>query len=370
MERTWYTSPAQAQQSAERWSANVDRAGKLGSVHHTVPNFYLKNFANPKGQLLVRDRETGKASIRKTNDLGITDFYTFVAQDGEYDSSMEEVLTLVEGSASKVFSKLLSPFQGPRSLSGEELATLAQFLSFQLVRGPRRRREAELLADLYVKIGAGNTLSDEDRRYLHIVPHQNDHIRLLGTLAESLFPRLTGWPVSLISLDEPLLFTCDEPVVIDVGDDWVTHLPECGRTRQQAAKDERQHRKRGEEHSTIIHLYPSRPSGLERADGVVFPLTPRTILCLGSVEAEHGSVLRFTGANAQEVAATLNEQIINNAFSWVAAHPQHPSFRSMEFPPVGNLISLCDGRSVMSRELQKPPSPRRPARIRKTGRDE
>ncbi|PRY18882.1 uncharacterized protein DUF4238 [Pseudosporangium ferrugineum] len=48
-------------------------------MHHTVPRLYLKNFANPKGQILVRDRETGDASIRKI-DLGITDFYTFVAK--------------------------------------------------------------------------------------------------------------------------------------------------------------------------------------------------------------------------------------------------------------------------------------------------
>jgi hypothetical protein len=365
MEKIWYASPAQAQQSAERWAASVDRAGKVGSVHHTVPRFYLKNFSNHKGQLLVRDRETGTASVRKIDDLGITDFYTFLAQDGEYDSSMEEALTLVEGPASKVFSKLLSPFQGPSSLSGEDLATLAQFLSFQLVRGPRRRRESELLADLYVKIRAGSTLSDEDRRGLRVVPHQNEHIRLLGRLAEALYPYLLGWPVTLINLDEPLLLTCDEPVVVDVGDDWGNHLPECGRTRQQAARDERRSRKRGKEHRTVIHLYPSRPSGLERADGIVLPLTPRSILCLGSVEAEHGSIFHLTGTEAQEAAATLNEQIINNAFGWVASHPQHPSFRTMEFPPVGNLISFCDGRSVMSRELQKPPSPRRPTRIRK-----
>ncbi|WP_158277931.1 DUF4238 domain-containing protein [Pseudosporangium ferrugineum] len=79
VKHAWYPSPAEAQEAAERWSASVDRAGKLGSVHHTVPRLYLKNFANPKGQILVRDRETGDASIRKI-DLGITDFYTFVAK--------------------------------------------------------------------------------------------------------------------------------------------------------------------------------------------------------------------------------------------------------------------------------------------------
>jgi hypothetical protein len=366
MKQNWYVSPTQAQQAAERWSASIDRGGKLGSVHHTVPRFYLKRFANSKNQLLVRDRETGVASTRKINDLGITDFYTFLAEDGKYDSSMEDALALSENAAAPVFEKILSPFKGPASLSNSERATIAQFLSFQLVRGPRRRREGELLADFYVKTMAGHAMSDEDRREIRAVPHPNEHARLLGSLPEILFPHLLKWPFALVNIDESLLLTCDEPVIVDVGDDWVEHLPECGRTRQQEARAERRSRKKGTEHRSILHFYPSRPSGLERADGVILPITPRSILCLGTVGPEHGSVLRLTGTDAQDVAAEVNEKIINNAFGWVAAHPQHPTFRTMELPPVGNLISLCDGRSVMSREFQRPPAPRQPSRIRRT----
>ncbi|WP_106131362.1 hypothetical protein [Pseudosporangium ferrugineum] len=43
---------------------------------------------------------------------------------------MEDALTLVEGPASAVFDKILSPFHGPSSLSAEDLATLASFLAF------------------------------------------------------------------------------------------------------------------------------------------------------------------------------------------------------------------------------------------------
>jgi hypothetical protein len=159
---------------ARRWLASSDPSTSVGAKHHTVPAFYLRRFADSTGRLQVRDRPTGRLLPPITvSKLAITDFYTTLNNDGTLDGRMEELLGKVEGEAAQLLKLLLSPYRRPGRLTAAEQTTLCHFIAFQMVRGPRKRREMELQADYTIKLQAGNQLTEQDLREITAVPHPN-----------------------------------------------------------------------------------------------------------------------------------------------------------------------------------------------------
>jgi hypothetical protein len=67
-----------------------------------VPRFILKRFANAKDQVLVRDRATGERRLSNIKALAVTDFYTFIDQVGELNSSYEQMWGVVERAAADI----------------------------------------------------------------------------------------------------------------------------------------------------------------------------------------------------------------------------------------------------------------------------
>jgi hypothetical protein len=360
------TEKAEAQ--AREWSTKVDPSVGVGQRHHTVPKFYLRRFANSDGQLRVRDRNGGNARTQRIDDLAIKDFYTFIDKDGQPDGSMEQLFSVFETAAAESIAALLSPFRPRDQWSVQQQVDLAQMLSFQLLRGLRTRREIELQTDWLVKTHAGNRLTTKDRDELRFLPHPNEHARVL-TIAEELFPYIAKRPVTLVTFDTSLLMTCDEPVLLNYEeDDHVVHGPHCGLSDEALARRRRKNRKgRHRIPGRIIHYYRAHPSGVFRADEILFPLSPRALLLLGPLGSETDPLVRLTGDEAREGASRLNEMVIANAYAWVAASPGHPYFETIEFPPPRPLIQVCDGGSIMSQQLNAAPAPRRPQLLRGLG---
>src|SRR5207245_8989150 len=87
-------------------------------------------------------------------------------------------------------------------------------------------------------------------------------------------------PVLIVWLDAPLLVTCDEPVLIDV-ENHVKHLPECTVSKAELARRRRRAKASGGVYGQIVHAWPTRPSGVQIADGIVMPLTPKALLLRG-----------------------------------------------------------------------------------------
>lgn len=348
---------------ARQWFESSDPSTGVGARHHTVPAFYLRRFADSSGRPLVRHRPTGRLLPPITvSKLAITDFYTVVSDDGTFDGRMEQLLGRVEGEAAQLLKLLLSPFRRPGPLTEAEQGTLCQFLAFQLVRGPRKRREMELQADYAVKLQAGDQLTEQDLREITAVPHPNEHIRLMGPLSYAIFRHLLPRPVQIARIDAPLFVTCDEPVLVD-NDDHAQHIPECSMTRE-----EPRHRKRAAApdatYQQRIHIWPTRPAGVQVADAVAMPLTPSALLVLGRAGEPPAPEVFFRGDDARELAGDVNAALVGQAYEWVAARPDHPSFRDWTFPPPGPLIGVCDGGGVMSQQLRSPP-PHRWQRLRR-----
>lgn len=344
-----------SERQAQEWLDRADRGVGVGRRHHTVPAFYLRRFADKSGQLSVRDRTSGALSRRGHLDMGIRDFYTIVSKDGTLDGRLEQMLSVVERNANRIFTDLLSPFRRPRPLDPADHSGLAAFIAFQIVRGERQRRELELMADYTAKVQAGNRLTSHDLDSLTATPHPNDHLKMMARTAETIATHLENRPLTLIDLDQPLLVTGDEPVIVNVGDDHVKHKPDCFVTKKELARRRRAGERNGKQWSQIVHIYPTRPSGVAGALEVALPLSPRSVLFLGPQGAHAESRTQVLSSEAESLAEALNRHVIAQSLSWVAAHPEHPSFASLPLPPPGPLIAACDGGSIMSDQLKNAP---------------
>ena len=154
----------------------------------------------------------------------------------------------------------------------------------------------------------------------------------MGPLSFEIFRCLLPRPVQLARIDTPLFVTCDEPVLVD-NDEHVHHLPVCSMSRQEL----RRHRKRaaaaGTTYKQRIHVWLTRPSGVQVADAIAIPLTPKALLVLGRPGERPSPEVFFSGEDAIEPAEDVNAALVGQAYEWVAARPDHPSFRDWTFPP-------------------------------------
>ena len=328
------------------WFASSDRATGVGARHHTVPAFYLRRFVGSSERLLVRDRPTGRLLPAITvSKLAVTDFYTVLREDGTLDGRMEQLLGRVEGEAAQLLKVLLSPCRRPGPLTEAERCALCQFLAFQMVRGPRRRREMELQADYAVRLQAGDALTGQDMREVAVVRHPNEHIRLMGRLSYAIFRSLVPRPVQILRIGVPLFVTCDEPVLVDNGN-HVRHRPEYFFTREELRRRRDRAKTAGPTYQQRTHLWPAWPAGVQGAGAISMPLTPSALLVLGRAGEQPVPEVFIDGDDARQLAEYVNAALVGEAYAWVAARPDHPSFRDWTFPPPRPLIGVCNGGSV------------------------
>ena len=312
--------PPAVERDALEWIDSIDRDEKVGTRHHSVPRFYLARFADERGQLRVRDRTSGAESKRNIKDLAIKDFYTFINGDGNLDSSIEQLLSVVEDRAAAILVTHLDGDDNARAFTVQEREWIDAFVAFQSFRGQRQRRVIELITDYSEKLFKQHVLTDEDLRSIEFVPHQNDHMAMMPAIVSKIEGNLNERPVAIIELEHSGLVTCDEPVLLE--------------------------------------------GGFARAEAIFVPLSPRQSLVYGtrggSWAAHH---FPLTGGEAQDFAGDILALSLRNSLDWIAAHPDHVAFASMTMPPAEPLLRITDGESVMSQQLREP-GRRRPIRLR------
>jgi hypothetical protein len=418
-------SPEEAEERGLRILQSLDPLAKVGSVHHTVPRFYLHRFALGE-RVVTRVPGQDGIVIRNVADMGQRDFYTAIVDadaadrlqnaasaadagarevDGagakRLDARLEDVLSTMEGLAATVLGRITD--QPHVAINAEERYALTTFLAFQMVRGVRARREVELFAEFYAKTmmrqplhpkarrrveieqarragrqpargngrqlppkrGARGLLSDEQLDRVVIRAHPNQHLRLFGDVAENIAPHLWVRPVTVVELNESLLVTGDEPVVV-VGEIGADHVEACFLTEKQRRRRLAAAMAAGREHRELVHFYASRPRGVATAEEVAIPLDPRRALVLGPKNTDAPSHVTLVAEEAREFADDLNARIAAQAYLWVVAHPDHPTFPSLTIPEPGPLVRACDGASPAGRSLNQPPQPRAPMRLRRT----
>lgn len=298
-----------SERAIRTYFAQLPRGAHVGARHHIVPRFYLRRFAI-KDQVLVRDTTTGITTTRSTGDLAVKDFYTSYHVDGFLDGSIEHLLSHVERAMAQLLNDRLHAFAKPVHFTSEHRAVLDMFVSFQMVRGARNRRIVELIADASAKMMAEGELSPQELEGIEAVPHQNEHLRMIGGLASRLNDELAVRPTCLVTIPEPRLITCDEPVLL------VTE----GRGGR---------------------LIPVQ--GLENAEGVLMPLDPKTLLFYGQRGTELPPRVAASGSDATELVEDIDELVAANAYRWIIAPPSNRTLERLKVAQPAPLLAVTDG---------------------------
>ncbi|MBF4162500.1 DUF4238 domain-containing protein [Nocardioides acrostichi] len=336
-----------ADRLADELVNGLDRRQYVGSLHHIVPRFVLKRFAVAAEQVYVRDRVAGADGRRNIKNLGVKDFYTFIDQQGELDSSHESILGFVETDAANILSELVdNPFRRPRPFTDDERTVIDTLVAMQAVRGHDQRRTGEVLTDYYMKFTNRDRLTAQELEEYEFVPHQNDLLNEAMQKAELIHRYLADRACGLVRLDRPLLITCDEPVLLLTDED-----------EEGSGEPDRPTAKRPPSESVGAHLPEdviliagTNLAGIARTDFIAMPLGPQlALLYLGPGSGE-GSWDPFTldGEDADEFAAAVVARAIENSCAWVVANPDHPTIATMQLPPTRNPLEFSDGGTAMS----------------------
>jgi hypothetical protein len=332
-------SDAGAERLAQQWYESIDLRSQVGTRHHIVPRTILRRFANRAGQIRLRDRMTSKVRIVSIGDVAVKDFYTFIDLDMAPNGAMEVWLSEVEAEFARVTRPHLSTsaFGFPRSPSRADRFALDTFVAVQVLRGMRTRRAMELMADYGMKLVNQDKISAEEIQQIEIVPHPNEHIQFMHRASETLADHLSHRPVSVATLDAPLLIIGDEPVVLTPRDD----APK-GDLRSRVRID-------GERVApeNLALISNGRDVGFHDADEVILPLSPRHALVYGEVGSRWDSMVwNVEGGAATKIAHEVNRLQAKNAFGWVATHPEGPHLAQIPWPKPTPAVTIYDNESL------------------------
>ncbi|WP_280491193.1 DUF4238 domain-containing protein [Nocardia asiatica] len=364
----------------EEWFRTADRFGKVGSRHHVIPRLILQKWADSSDQVWAKSKHDRREGIRNIYDLAIKDFYTFLATDGQLDSTFEELLSVFEKRGAAVLKRLNNPFTAEIALSPDEFIHLAEFVAIQIARSPRRRREHELMVDWYAKTVAAGTrpgrLSEQELRTLEFTPHQNEHIDLIIPAADKLTRELMRRPVAMVTLDRPLLLIGDEMVVLNTAGD-PHHSPDCAMTDAQftrkikRASRKKKGRPQRHEVARLAHIYTTQPRDIEAAVEIAMPISPRTVLLFGPAAEWEGHVVReqVCGPDADQLAERINDTIIEYSLDVIVGRVDAPSFRALPIPEPAPLLAVCGATGAAKDAVMTAPKRLRPKRLdrRQTG---
>lgn len=190
--------------------------------HHTVPQFILRNFVDPVGDVHVFDLKFLKHYRKKPQQIAkLPDFYTIDTENGPSDA-VEKVLSMIEREASKVIRRLATP---EVSLTWKEQEDLVLFFALQLERVPFRREDItgaiSRVEDVAMNackchgvnsVDALSNLRDE-MAFLTSRNFLNSFL-IKSTYTVYLLIRRRGWGIMRRPDDGPRFVISDNPIVI------------------------------------------------------------------------------------------------------------------------------------------------------------
>lgn len=240
---------------------------------HVVSRFYLRRFADSKGQLLrtVLPGETSHP-VSVNDATVIKDFYSVTLPSGEVSDFFERQLGEVEKVAAPAFARMLD--EGAWPIKGEDRFSIASWIALQYMRSESVRiRQNEILAQtirLVVGLSGKRALKQhiESREKTPIsqrrldaewadltgavgptlIPDVKEHIQQIYALVEPTARMLADRQWILVIFSRRPILTCDHPVSLQVTEDYPKH----------------------------------RGVGLATADAYLVPMTPRKFLLIGA----------------------------------------------------------------------------------------
>lgn len=205
--------------------------------HHTIPRFYLDNFAEA-GQIGTVILPGGRRFTQSVTDASVmTDFYALGQPNTEGSDAFEGTLSALESETAPVVRKVLN---GVWPLNEEDRAVLAEFAAVQYLRGPDHRNHMQNMAAQFARMetslngkewmvkrfaeytgrvldaGQADRLWEQATRLEGppIRVSSMQHIEQIVDLLPKLHPYFAARPWSLIRFTRQRLLTCDTPVLL------------------------------------------------------------------------------------------------------------------------------------------------------------
>jgi len=299
----------------------VTAAGSEPKLHHYVPQFLLRRFANDQEQVLTIDRKTKDSfpqSISKA--AARTGFYKILNDDGSTDNRVEEALGKIESRAATASAKLVD--EGIFPLGDEDRDAIAAFTALQYVRTPSVRDHMSQVSDASFKAALA---TDKGRASMRAVleatgdyetpeeievelnfwadPTQyslshgaNEHARLMIDLAAGFSRSLFKQQLAFVRFERQRLATCDNPVLLE-GSERTKYRGIEGRI------------------------------GILNADKIWLPLAPSLAICFTKDFAGDAELEPHTDG-----ARWLNWLTANHARRWIFYHPEHSPMKYVTLP--------------------------------------
>lgn len=183
-----------------------------GRRHHTVPQFYLRNFADEADKVILSDRSDPAKShpsvVRKA--LAESGFYRIETEDlerevdraGHDPEGIESQLAILE---SEWASAVRAVHAHPGSaLTQEHWYRLIQFVAVQSVRGRRWRNDVTALLTQHARVQVGNVDDAAIERWLRgrSEPHGPADVAAFRESVDAHFPRVS--PPQAVMVQESL----------------------------------------------------------------------------------------------------------------------------------------------------------------------
>ena len=307
-------------------------------LHHTVPQFYLRGFADD-AERITTVRLPGEKwyTSRIKNTAAINRFYSI---DGHPDGAdaFERALSLLEAGAADVLRAIV---KGDWPLSAEQRITLGTFLAVQYVRGPSHRRSLEYIAAQMTRLEATVTGRDNvsqwaEQRYGVELDEDEaeelwqqatrpegppitlppiEHIAVIIDSAEKLLPFIVGRPWTLVRFSRRVLVTSDSPVGL---------IPAKGNEPWQGV---------GFATAQLITFPLTRRLGLIMGDGMLFADANIPVERLREGEADEAE------PGSTSLAKLIIDSTVHSASEYVYHHPEDgPALPSpLPAPTLSNL---------------------------------
>lgn len=322
--------------------------GNVARRHHTVPQFYLRGFAENDQVTTVR-LPGDQRFLQSVKDASVAkNFYSVAGHQGGEDV-IEKELSKIEGAIAAILKKVVA---GTWPLSAEDRMSLGFFVALQATRVPAQRRSAEAMAAqmLRMQIGAsgksglrkqlqeqGGEITDELVQSVWDLATQpggpnlqmsnEGHIQQMVDLAQTLTKYVVGRPWVLVKFDRRSLITSDAPVGL------ISH-----------PKDE-----------------PWQGVGYMTAWGITFPLTRKLGLLMGNpeafieggfpVERVHRGEVDRTDFGTTAMEKLFNSTTVLNSSEWLFHHPDDEKFVPDELPdPEDSGTHIAGGEMEFSGE--------------------
>lgn len=149
---------ARVEQLAEKWLRATKQPPRL---HHYVPKFYLRDFADVKGRLARVTGGTGEVDVVPAKRAAAEiDFNRVELPSGDVSYEIENMLAWIENGAAPALRKIGKGVFPP---SDKDRDALAGFLGFQFARGRDRRDQHQLIEEWMLRFMARENFSDPDR---------------------------------------------------------------------------------------------------------------------------------------------------------------------------------------------------------------